>query len=70
MNANIIDVKRQINKNEYISPSRLRLWLKCPLAYKLLCGPPHNSFNVVFRVMWRSTVYYSGAALLVSPNAT
>jgi putative RecB family exonuclease len=34
MKANIIDVKRQINDSEYISPSRLRLWLKCPLAYK------------------------------------
>jgi hypothetical protein len=22
---------------DYISPSRLNLWLKCPLAWKLLC---------------------------------
>ena len=35
MKDHIIDVKRQINASEYISPSRLRLWLKCPLAYKL-----------------------------------
>ena len=23
---------------DYVSPSRLNLWLRCPLAFKLLCG--------------------------------
>jgi hypothetical protein len=38
---------------DYVSASRLNLWLKCPRAFRLLCGAPHKSRYVVCLVMWR-----------------
>jgi hypothetical protein len=37
---------------DYLSASRLNLWLKCPKAFKFLCGAPHKSRYVVSCVMW------------------
>ena len=55
---------------DYLSASRLNLWLKCPLAFRLLCGAPHKNFYVVSCVMWRSALCLSAVALRVTPNAT
>ena len=54
----------------YVSASRLAKWLFCPLAFKFLCGQPHNSRYVVFGIMLRSSLLALDSRLISLCEAT
>ena len=61
---------RQAGLGDYVSPSRLNLWLRCPLAFRLLCGQPHKNRYVVFGIMWRSSLLALDSRLISLCDAT